>query len=145
MGKTETNEDPDSFKKLIKITLSLAHGNAFLERGFNITKQITAGRESLSLTTLKGLKTCKGHVDTTGGTENVTITSKTLNAVKTSYMEYRKDKEREKAEKRKKEEEERDEAVERQKRRKKEDEEKSWKKKVNEIEEEIKTKKEIIK
>ena len=143
--KNATNEDPASLKKFVKITLPLAHGNAFLERGFNATKQITTGRESLNLKTLKGLKTCKGVVESSGGADKVTISSKTLNAVKTSYLEYSKEKQREKVEKRKKEEEERGEAEMRQKRRKKEEEEKAWRKRVAEIEEDIRKKHVLIK
>ena len=53
------SQNPVTFKKLIKITLPLAHGNAFLERGFNSTKQITAGRENLNLGSIKGQKTVR--------------------------------------------------------------------------------------
>ena len=50
------------------MTLQLAHGNAFLERGFYATKQIITGRESMNLKTIKGQKTIKDIVDKEGGT-----------------------------------------------------------------------------
>ena len=64
------SQNPVTFKKLIKITLPLAHGNAFLERGFNTTKQITAGRENLNLGSIKGQKTVKDVITMSGGADS---------------------------------------------------------------------------
>ena len=94
------SQNPAAFKKLIKMTLPLAHGNAFLERGFNNTKQIVLGRESLNLNSIKGQKTVKDVITMSGGANKVTVDFNTINAVRMSHMAYQKSLDLEKEEKR---------------------------------------------
>lgn len=61
-----------------------------MECGFNTTKQISTGRETLSLRSVKGQKICIDVIDKFGGTDKVPIDSTTLNSVKLSHMEYQK-------------------------------------------------------
>ena len=70
-------EIPEQFSKFVKIVLSSVHHNAFLECGFNTTKQISTGRETLSLRSVKGQKICIDVIDKFGVTDKVPIDSTT--------------------------------------------------------------------
>ena len=69
----EMNANLTALKKLVKITLPLAHGNGFLERGLNFTKQINDGRGSLNMASIKGQKTVRDVINMNGGTDKVSI------------------------------------------------------------------------
>ena len=127
------------------MTLPLAHGNAFLERGFYATKQIITGRESMNLKTIKGQKTIKDIVDKEGWTEKVSIDYSAINAVKISHVAYHKDLEKKKENKKKLEAQEKEDASDKRKRDKFEQEEKSWKVKVRDLENEITNCEEMLK
>ena len=49
-------EPPPKVMKLVKMTLSLPHGQAGVESGFSNTKSIVEGRESLNHTSVKAQK-----------------------------------------------------------------------------------------
>ena len=65
----KAGEIPEQFSKFVKIVLSSVHHNAFLECGFNTTKHISTGRETLSLRSVKGQKICIDVIDKFGGTD----------------------------------------------------------------------------
>ena len=134
----EKSQNPAAFKKLIKMTLPLSYGNAFLERGFNNTKQIVSGRESLNLNSIKGQKTVKYVITMSGGANKVTVDFNTINAVKTSHMAYQKSLDLEKEEKKKQEELAKKSQTEKRKREKFEEEERRWSVKVRDLEAELK-------
>ena len=48
-------EPPLELMKLVKMTLSLPHGQAGVESGFSNTKSIVEGRESLNHTSVKAI------------------------------------------------------------------------------------------
>ena len=112
----------------------MAHGNGFLERGFNFTKQITDGRGSLNMASIKGQKTVRDVINMNGGTDKVSIDYCLLNAVKMSHMTYNKAREGEREEKKKQEEMNKKEANEKRKRDMFEEEEKQWNVKVRDLE-----------
>ena len=94
-------EPPLALIKLIKLTLSLPHGQAGVESGFSATKSIVDGRESLTATSVKAQRMTQSVVRRAGGAHNVLITTPMLNSVKGACAEYRKDLEEENLKKRK--------------------------------------------
>ena len=142
--KDEAGEEPEQFEKFIKIVLIFAHGNAFLERGFNTTKQLATVRESLSLRSVKGQKTCIDVTHKFGGTDKVPIVSSTLNSVKLSHMEYLSALKKEEEKRKEKEKDEKTKAEENRKRKEYEDKEKDWSVKVKKYEDDITKYKAVI-
>ena len=100
----ELMEPPLELARLVKLVLSLPHGQAMVESGFSTTKHIVAGRERLGDQSVKGQKLVTSVVRAAGGAHNVPITFSLLNAVKTADIKHREDVEKEKEKKRKAEE-----------------------------------------
>ena len=101
--KEELSEDPVSLQKLVKIACSLAHSNAFVERGFSTTKMILNERQSLKSSTVMALKIIREEVMRVHGTENVTITHELLVNCRKSRAAYFDALKKEQDEKKKKE------------------------------------------
>ena len=82
-------EKPNVLITLVKMCCVLSHSQAWVERGFNISKMFATNRESLSVLSMKALKTVFGEIKRQGGAEKVVITPLMLHQVKKSGMDYR--------------------------------------------------------
>ena len=80
----ERASPPNELKKLVKMTLVLAHSQGWVERGFNISKMFANDRESLSIQSMKALKMVFGEIRRQGGADKVYISKQMLNSVKMS-------------------------------------------------------------
>ena len=98
------SEAPLELIRLVKLTLSLPHGQAGVESGFSNSKSIIENRESLSMENVKSQKMVQGLVRRAGGAHNVPITAAMLSKVRSSYQHYKKELEEEREKKRKAEE-----------------------------------------
>ena len=78
----ERGERPRALIKLVKMCCVLAHSQAWVERGFSISKRFATDRESLSLLSMKALKCIFSEIKRQGGAEKVVITPTMLNQVK---------------------------------------------------------------
>ena len=67
-------EKPNVLITLMKRCCVLSHSQAWVERGFNISKMFATNRESLSVLSMKALKTVFGGIKRQGGAEKVVIT-----------------------------------------------------------------------
>ena len=76
---------PCALIKLIKMICTLSHGQSMIERGFSDTKKLSSHRELLGEESVKGQKTTKDAIRTSGGTCNVSLTAGFLNAVKGAH------------------------------------------------------------
>ena len=78
-------------QKLVKSLLSLAHGNADVERSLSANKRIlTPDRDSLGDLTINGLRAVKDHVKNHGEPHNVPITKGLLQASREAHKAYSK-------------------------------------------------------
>jgi len=77
---------PRELETLMKLCCTIAHGNAFLERGMSTTKQVVEGRSSLSNTSVKATKTLR-QVIARHGTK-VPVTRDLLAFVAKSKQKY---------------------------------------------------------
>ena len=98
-------EPPLELMKLVKMTLSLPHGQAGVESGFSNTKSIVEGRESLNHTSVKAQKLVQCALRGKGGAQHVPITTSMMNAVRGANAKYLQELEEEKKKKRKAQEE----------------------------------------
>ena len=73
---------------LMKLCCTIAHGNAFLERGMSTTKQVVEGRSSLSGVSVKATKTLRQVITRHGGAANVPVTRDLLAHVAKSKQKY---------------------------------------------------------
>ena len=89
---------PVELELLVKLTCTLAHGNAFLERGMGVTKRVVTGRTSLSDVSVKAQKMVKQMIDHYGGVTEVPITSEMMQCVREARSKYREALEKEKKE-----------------------------------------------
>ena len=132
------SEPPSALIKLIKLTLSLPHGQAGVESGFSNTKSIVDGRECLADKSVKAQRMIQSAVRRAGGAHNVSVTTSMLNSVKGASAKYRKDLEEENLKKRKAEEEAEVAAALKKKKEEFNAEKKSWQEKRDEVENKIK-------
>ena len=78
-------------QKLVKSLLSLAHGNADVERSLSANKRtLTPDRASLGDLTINGLRAVKDHVKNHGEPHNVPITKGLLQASREAHRAYSK-------------------------------------------------------
>lgn len=84
-----TGEKQQELERLVKLCCSVAHGNAFLERGMSITKRVVDGRSSMSEVGVKASKVVKEVIRRHGGVTSVPITRELLSAVCKSSYRYR--------------------------------------------------------
>ena len=89
-------EPPLELMKLVKMTLSLPHGQAGVESGFSNTKSIVEGRESLNHTSVKAQKLVQCALRGKGGAQHVPITTSMMNAVRGANAKYLQELEEEK-------------------------------------------------
>ena len=75
---------------LVKLSCTLAHGNAFLERGMGLTKRVVDGKESLSDTSVKAKKILTSVIKRYRGAPNVPITNELMSSVMTAGTRYKK-------------------------------------------------------
>ena len=80
---------PKELEMLMKLSCTIAHGNAFLERGMSTTKQVVEGRNSLSEVAVKATKTLRQVILKHGGVPRVPITKELLTKVAKSEHKYR--------------------------------------------------------
>ena len=83
-----TGERQLELENLVKMCCSLSHGNAFLERGMSITKNIVDGRHSMSDVVVKSTKVVKEVIKRYGGVTEVPITKEVQMAVSKSWSKY---------------------------------------------------------
>ena len=81
-------EPPLELMKLVKMTLSLPHGQAGVESGFSNTKSIVEGRESLNHTSVKAQKLVQCALRGKGVAQHVLITTSIMNAVRGANAKY---------------------------------------------------------
>ena len=81
-------EKPRELELLVKLCCTLAHSNAFLERGMGLTKRVVDGRSSLSDTSVKANKVVKQMILQYGGVLKVPITSEMLQYVRLASQRY---------------------------------------------------------
>ena len=73
----------------VHAALSLSHGQAFVERGFSINKNIaTVGRPSLKAITVKSLRIVEDEISSQGGVMSVEISRSLLTAYRGSRAKY---------------------------------------------------------
>lgn len=135
---------PSDLEKLVKLSCTLTHGNAHLERGMGMTKRVVDGRSSLSHTSVKAQKTVKQVITRYGGVTKVPITSELLNYVRGASRDYRAQIEKEKEELRKKAKTAAEEAESTAKRKQEEESRKDWHEKKEALECVIKSCKDYI-
>ena len=82
MMEQERGDRPSTLVKLVKMCCVLSHSQAWVERGFSISKVFATDRESLNLHTMKALKTIHSEIKREGGAEKVVITPTMLMQVK---------------------------------------------------------------
>ena len=131
-------EPPKEIIKLVKMILSLPHGQAAVESGFSTTKYIVDKRTFLNDVSVKGQKLVTSAVRAEGGAHNVPVTTSLLRSVKDSNAKYDLDMAKQKENKRKAEEDFRAEADAKKIREEKELEKVSWDRKKTKIDDEIK-------
>jgi hypothetical protein len=88
-------ERPKELELLVKLCCTLAHGNAFLERGMGLTKRVVDGRSTLSDTSVKAQKVVKQMILRYGGVVKVPITYKLMNYVRGASKRYDEEKRKE--------------------------------------------------
>ena len=71
-------------KRLVKISASLPHGQAFVESGFS-TKKVVTGRNTLSLESVKAQKVVLSGIRAAGGAHLVSIFAKLLSSMKMAH------------------------------------------------------------
>ena len=135
--KKEDSRQVKVLPKLVKMCLTLPHSQAWVERGFSLSKRIAENRESLSIETMKSLKTVTGEIKRQGGAENVLITSPMMNSVKMAGMQARKKRSEEKEAGEKRAATEAEEAQIAKKRKIEEETKKNWTDKKKELESEL--------
>ena len=74
MMEQERGDRPSVLVKLVKMCCVLSHSQAWVERGFNISKRFATDRECLNLHSMKALKTVHSEIKREGGAEKVVIT-----------------------------------------------------------------------
>ena len=79
------------FKVLVKKLLSIPYGQAFVERGFNLSKIKSDNRATLCQDTFRAEKIAKNALKHQGGSKNIKIDSKLLTSVKNARANYRED------------------------------------------------------
>ena len=82
MMEQERGDRPSVLVKLVKMCCVLSHSQAWVERGFNISKRFATDRECLNLHSMKALKTVHSEIKREGGAEKVVITPTMLIQVK---------------------------------------------------------------
>ena len=137
-------ERPKELELLVKLCCSLAHGNAFLERGMGLTKRVVDGRSTLSDTSVKATKVVKQMILRYGGVLKVPITYDLLNYVRGASRRYEEETRKEKDEAAKKKNDAEAEAESVKKSKLEEADMKTWQEKKDGLVEEIKASKEFI-
>ena len=89
MMEIQRGEPPKALMKLVKMCCILAHSQAWVERGFNISKTFASDRESFNVHSMKALKTVHGEIKRQGGAEKVIITPNILHQVKMAARDAR--------------------------------------------------------
>ena len=134
----EVNEErPKELELLVKYCCTLAHGNAFLERGMGLTKRVVQGRSSLSDRSVKAQKVVKQMIIQYGGVIKVPITSEMLNYVRKARSIAYDEKQKEKKEAEKKSKDAAEQAEISRKRKEDDENKKVWQEKKQDLEENI--------
>lgn len=82
---------------VIKMALSLSHGQADIERGFSINKKILDDHTSLGEKTLSATRTVKEVIQQYGSIRNIPMTTSLFAAYRGAHKVYKEDLDREKA------------------------------------------------
>ena len=98
---TDARGDPKypTLAFVIKMALSLSHGQADVERGFSVNKQILSDRTLLSQKALSATRTVKEVITRYGSVTNVPITPSLIASYRSASKLYKEALEMEKAEK----------------------------------------------
>ena len=79
-----TSDNYRNLKRLIKILLVLSHGQATVERGFSINKEV----ENMKGRTLIALRLIANHVNTVDGIEKVSLSKQLLSSCRMARQKY---------------------------------------------------------
>ena len=85
MAWKELSAPPAELKRLVKISASLPHGQAFVESSFSTTKYVVTSRSTLSLVSAKAQKVVLSGIRAAGGAHLVPISANMLNSVKMAH------------------------------------------------------------
>jgi hypothetical protein len=90
MQLTDTRGNPKypALTAVVKMTLSLSHGQADVERGFSINKQVLDDRTTLSERVLCATRTVRKVINRYGSIMNIPITPSLLSACRSSHRKY---------------------------------------------------------
>ena len=132
-------ERPSELMLLVKLSCTLAHSNAFLERGMGLTKRVVDGRSSLSDTSVKAVKVVKQMILQVGGVTKVPITTEMLQYVRLANQRYTREREEVKEAAKKKAKVAEEEAEAAHKRKLEEESKKVWQEKKETLDKEIKS------
>jgi len=80
------------------MSLNLSHGQAYVERGFSINKQVLDGRTTLSERVLCATRTAREVINRYDSIMNIPITPSLLFVYRSSHRKYKEARENEKAE-----------------------------------------------
>ena len=132
-------ERPSELMLLVKLSCTLAHNNAFLERGMGLTKRVVDGRSSLSDTSVKAVKVVKQMILQVGGVTKVPITTEMLMYVRLANQRYTREREEVKEAAKKKAKVDEEEAEAANKRKLEEESKKAWQEKKETLDKDIKS------
>jgi len=100
MQLTDTRGNPKfpTLTAVVKMSLSLSHGQVDVERGFSFNKQVLDGRTTLSERVLCATQTEREVINRYGSIMNIPITPSLLFVYRSSHRKYKEARENEKAE-----------------------------------------------
>ena len=84
-------EEPIELGRLVRIILTLSHGQSDIERNFSHTKRLIHSRELMSAQSLKSQKLVRNFVNRCGGSDQVPVTSGMISCMRNARSEYRQD------------------------------------------------------
>jgi hypothetical protein len=99
MTDAQGNPKYTSLGSVVKMALSIAHGQADVERGFSINKQVLESRTELGQQTLIGLRTVKDVVSRHKSLASIPITPSLLMEFRNAHKSYKEAIEKQKMEK----------------------------------------------
>lgn len=83
---TANKEEYSTVNKLMRIVFVLSHGQAAVERGFSVNKEIEV--ENMSLKTLKAQRVICDHVQSVGGLQNVVVCKELVVGARLARQRY---------------------------------------------------------
>ena len=84
-------EHPAELERLVRMVLSLSHGQADVERSFSQTKLVIRSRESIGTQSLKAQKLVKSYISKHGGSDKIPVTNSMIRYMRNARASYRKE------------------------------------------------------